>query len=101
MRKLHQESDNTTFSGGEDNCDSRSHLSNASAPSHPEAGPSRKRSRASDDSGPEPDPDPETSHDGGGCGTPEPGVEPGSSEIELVFRPHPVLVEKGEYSQTR
>uniref|UniRef100_A0A8C3FGC8 RING-type E3 ubiquitin transferase n=1 Tax=Chrysemys picta bellii TaxID=8478 RepID=A0A8C3FGC8_CHRPI len=86
VRKLHQESDNTTFSGGEDNCDSRSHLSNASAPSHPEAGPSRKRSRASDDSGPEPDP--ETSHDGGG------------SEIELVFRPHPVLVEKGEYSQT-
>ncbi|XP_067169901.1 E3 ubiquitin-protein ligase RING1 [Apteryx mantelli] len=99
VRKLHQESDNTTFSGGEDNCDSRSHLSNASAPSHPEAGPSRKRSRASDDSGP--DPDPETSHEGGGRGSPEPGTEPGSSEIELVFRPHPLLVEKGEYSQTR
>lgn len=99
VRKLHQESDNTTFSGGEDNCDSRSHLSNASAPSHPEAGPSRKRSRASDDSGP--DPDPETSHEGGGRGSPEPGAEPGSSEIELVFRPHPLLVEKGEYSQTR
>ncbi|NXF56548.1 RNG2A ligase, partial [Oceanites oceanicus] len=99
VRKLHQESDNATFSGGEDNCDSRSHLSNASAPSHPEAGPSRKRSRASDDSGP--DPDPETSHEGGGRGSPEPGAEPGSSEIELVFRPHPLLVEKGEYSQTR
>ncbi|KFP06546.1 E3 ubiquitin-protein ligase RING2-A, partial [Calypte anna] len=99
VRKLHQESDNATFSGGEDNCDTRSHLSNTSAPSHPEAGPSRKRSRASDDSGP--DPDPETSHEGGGRGSPEPGMEAGSSEIELVFRPHPLLVEKGEYSQTR
>ncbi|XP_075268107.1 E3 ubiquitin-protein ligase RING2-A-like [Opisthocomus hoazin] len=99
VRKLHQESDNATFSGGEDNCDSRSHLSNASAPSHPEAGPSRKRSRASDDSGPEPDA--EAPHEGGGRGTPEPGAEPGTSEIELVFRPHPLLVEKGEYSQTR
>lgn len=33
VRKLHAESDNATFSGGEDNCDSRSHLSTASAPS--------------------------------------------------------------------
>uniref|UniRef100_A0A8C2SSF4 RING-type E3 ubiquitin transferase n=1 Tax=Coturnix japonica TaxID=93934 RepID=A0A8C2SSF4_COTJA len=58
VRKLHAESDNATFSGGEDNCDTRSHLSTASAPSHPEAGPShRKRSRASDDSGPEVDPE--------------------------------------------
>uniref|UniRef100_A0A8C3GN81 RING-type E3 ubiquitin transferase n=1 Tax=Cairina moschata TaxID=8855 RepID=A0A8C3GN81_CAIMO len=99
VRKLHQESDNATFSGGEDNCDSRSHLSTASAPSHPEAGPSRKRSRASDDSGPEPDP--EAAAEAGGRGSPEPGAEAGGSEIELVFRPHPLLVEKGEYSQTR
>lgn len=96
VRKHPQESDNTTFSGAEDNCDSRSHLSNASAPSQPEAGPSRKRSRASDESCLEP----ETSHDGG-RGSPEPGAQPSSSEIELVFRPHPVLVEKGAYSQTR
>uniref|UniRef100_A0A8V0X9J1 RING-type E3 ubiquitin transferase n=1 Tax=Gallus gallus TaxID=9031 RepID=A0A8V0X9J1_CHICK len=93
VRKLHAESDNATFSGGEDNCDSRSHLSTASAPSHPEAGPShRKRSRASDDSGPEVDP--ETAAE-------NPGADGGGSEIELVFRPHPLLVDKGEYSQTR
>ncbi|XP_039221893.1 E3 ubiquitin-protein ligase RING1 [Crotalus tigris] len=96
VRKHPQESDNTTFSGAEDNCDSRSHLSNASAPSQPEAGPSCKRSRASDESMAEP----ETSHDGG-RGSPEPGTEASTSEIELVFRPHPVLVEKGGYSQTR
>lgn len=96
VRKHPQESDNTTFSGAEDNCDSRSHLSNASAPSQPEAGPSCKRSRASDESCAEP----ETSHEGG-RGSPEPGAESSSSEIELVFRPHPILVEKGGYSQTR
>ncbi|XP_032094587.1 E3 ubiquitin-protein ligase RING1 [Thamnophis elegans] len=96
VRKHPQESDNNTFSGAEDNCDSRSHLSNASAPSQPEAGPSCKRSRASDESCAEP----ETSHEGG-RGSPEPGAESSSSEIELVFRPHPILVEKGGYSQTR
>ena len=111
VRKLHAESDNATFSGGEDNCDSRSHLSTASAPSHPEAGPShRKRSRASDDSGPEVDPETAAENagsggggggGGGGRGTPEPGADGGGSEIELVFRPHPLLVDKGEYSQTR
>uniref|UniRef100_A0A8U8BAC2 RING-type E3 ubiquitin transferase n=1 Tax=Geospiza parvula TaxID=87175 RepID=A0A8U8BAC2_GEOPR len=53
-------------------------------------GPSRKRSRASDDSGPDPRPSP------GQARRPA-----GSSEIELVFRPHPLLVEKGEYCQTR
>ncbi|KAJ8335272.1 hypothetical protein SKAU_G00409110 [Synaphobranchus kaupii] len=58
VRKPQQESDNTTFSGGEDNCDARSHLSQDSAPPllHPGpllneavevgAGPSRsKRAR--------------------------------------------------------
>lgn len=97
MRKHPHESDNTTFSGGEDNCDSRSHVSNPSVHSNQEAGPSRKRSRASEDSGAEPD----LSHEGGVRspdlqGTGEPG-----SEIELVFRAHPLLVEKDEYSQTR
>ncbi|XP_041315459.1 E3 ubiquitin-protein ligase RING2-B-like, partial [Pyrgilauda ruficollis] len=37
----------------------------------------------------------------GGRGSPEAEAEAGSSEIELVFRPHPLLVEKGEYCQTR
>lgn len=97
VRKHPHESDNTTFSGGEDNCDSRSHVSNPSVHSNQEAGPSRKRSRASEDSGAEPD----LSHEGGVRspdlqGTGEPG-----SEIELVFRAHPLLVEKDEYSQTR
>ncbi|XP_043938109.1 E3 ubiquitin-protein ligase RING2-B-like [Protopterus annectens] len=95
VRKQQHESDNTTFSGGEDICDSRSHISNASVHSTQEAGPSRKRSKASDDSGPDLD----NSHEGGG-GSPDTGVE-SSSEIELVFRPHPVLVEKDKYSQTR
>uniref|UniRef100_A0A8V0X6H7 RING-type E3 ubiquitin transferase n=1 Tax=Gallus gallus TaxID=9031 RepID=A0A8V0X6H7_CHICK len=48
--------------------------------------------RASDDSGPEVDP--ETAAE-------NPGADGGGSEIELVFRPHPLLVDKGEYSQTR
>uniref|UniRef100_A0A8C2SSI1 RING-type E3 ubiquitin transferase n=1 Tax=Coturnix japonica TaxID=93934 RepID=A0A8C2SSI1_COTJA len=92
VRKLHAESDNATFSGGEDNCDTRSHLSTASAPSHPEAGPShRKRSRASDDSGPEVDP--ETAVENTGTGSDVSG-----SEIELVFRPHPLLVLAAVYT---
>ncbi|CAO2608934.1 E3 ubiquitin-protein ligase RING1 [Lemmus lemmus] len=37
---------------------------------------------------------------GGTLGPPSPPPEPGG-EIELVFRPHPLLVEKGEYCQTR
>lgn len=89
VRKHQHESDNTTFSGGEDNCDSRSHVSNPSVHSTQEAGPSRKRSKASDDSCPDLD----NSHEGIG--------NESSSEIELVFRPHPLLVEKDEYSQTR
>ena len=105
MRKPAQESDNTTFSGGEENGDARSHLSHDSAPSHTplppshtpsEAGPSRnpKRPRVSDESGPEAD---RTSP------TPPPRSlkEGPASEIELVFRPHPLLVNSQEYSQTR
>ncbi|XP_051991508.1 E3 ubiquitin-protein ligase RING2-A-like isoform X2 [Xyrauchen texanus] len=104
VRKLHQEGDNMTFSGGEDNGDTRSHVSHDSAPSHhtsapasytPEAGPSRsKRPRASDDSGPEAD---------GESRTPPrslPGHVP-SSEIELIFQPHPLLVNTQHYNQTR
>ncbi|XP_041739751.2 E3 ubiquitin-protein ligase RING2-A isoform X2 [Coregonus clupeaformis] len=105
VRKPAQESDNTTFSGGEDNGEARSHLSHDSAPSlaplppshtPSEAGPSRnpKRLRVSDGSGPEVD---------GGSPTPPlrrhkegPGLE-----IELVFRPHPLLVNTQDYSQTR
>ncbi|XP_067217801.1 E3 ubiquitin-protein ligase RING2-A-like [Chanodichthys erythropterus] len=104
VRKLHPESENTTFSGGEDNGDTRSHVSHDSAPSHhtsapasnaPEAGPSRsKKQQMSDDSGPE--------AFGESC-TP-PGQLPGhgpSSEIELIFCPHPLLVNNQQYSQTR
>ncbi|XP_062904346.1 E3 ubiquitin-protein ligase RING2-B-like isoform X1 [Mobula hypostoma] len=94
VRKPPHESDNTTFSGGEDNCDSRSHVSNVSTHSNQEAGPSRKRSKASDDSCPDLDNSRE------GAGSPD-VVGDSCSEIELVFRPHPVLVEKDEYSQTR
>nr|XP_020511091.1 E3 ubiquitin-protein ligase RING2-A-like isoform X3 [Labrus bergylta] len=104
VKKPTQESDNTTFSGAEDNGDSRSHLSHDSAPSHAphsrgqttsEAGPSRKRPRASDDgSGPEAD----------SC-SPNPPLrrlkEGPASEIELVFRPHPQLVHAQDYNQTR
>ncbi|XP_042337154.1 E3 ubiquitin-protein ligase RING2-A-like, partial [Plectropomus leopardus] len=103
VKKPTQESDNTTFSGGEDNGDARSHLSHDSAPSHTphppgqtpsEAGPSRKRPRASDDgSGPEAD-----------SGSPTPPLrrhkEGPTSEIELVFRPHPELVQAQDYNQT-
>lgn len=97
VRKHQHESDNTTFSGGEDNCDSRSHVSNPSVHSNQEAGPSRKRSRASEDSGAEPD----LSHEGGGRSPDPPGSGETGSEIELVFRAHPLLVEKDGYSQTR
>lgn len=104
VRKLHPESENTTFSGGEDNGDTRSHVSHDSAPSHhtsapasyaPEARPScSKKQQMSDDSGPEAF---------GESHTP-PGQLPGhglSSEIELIFCPHPLLVNNQQYSQTR
>ncbi|XP_049329141.1 E3 ubiquitin-protein ligase RING2-A-like [Astyanax mexicanus] len=98
VRKPQQESDNTTLSGGEDNADSRSHVSHDSAPSHmnsapsshtPEAGPSRsKRRRGSDESEAE-------------AGTPRPPGQSSASEIELVFHPHPLLTDTENYSQTR
>ncbi|MEE6525388.1 hypothetical protein FKM82_025348 [Ascaphus truei] len=98
VRKHQHESDNTTFSGGEENCDSRSHVSNPSVHSTPqEPGPSRKRSHPSEDSGAEPD----LSHEGGGRSPETPGGGEAGSEIELVFRAHPLLVEKDGYSQTR
>ncbi|KAM4539656.1 E3 ubiquitin-protein ligase RING2-A-like isoform 1-T1 [Odontesthes bonariensis] len=103
VKKPTQESDNTTFSGGEDNGDSRSHLSHDSGQvtphprdqTPPEAGPSRKRRRVSDDgSGPEADSE-----------SPTPPLrrhkEGPASEIELVFRPHPQLVQAQDYNQTR
>lgn len=103
VKKPTHESDNTTFSGGEDNGDSRSHLSHDSAPSHApatvghtssEAGPSRKRPRASDDG---------SAHEAdSGRTTPPPRPKSGAaSEIELVFRPHPQLVRPDDYNQTR
>ncbi|KAG9333686.1 hypothetical protein JZ751_010676 [Albula glossodonta] len=106
VRKPQQESDNTTFSGGEDNCDARSLLSHDSAPSllpplpggGPPAeagpGPSRsKRAKVSDESCPE-----------GDRGSPTPHhhhLDGPGSEIELVFRPHPLLVNTQDYNQTR
>ncbi|XP_076862413.1 E3 ubiquitin-protein ligase RING2-A-like isoform X2 [Brachyhypopomus gauderio] len=100
VRKPQQESDNTTVSGGEDNGDTRSHVSHDSAPSHitsaptghtPEPGPSRgKRPRVSDESGPEADGDSQ-----------RPPRQRPLSEIELVFRPHPLLVNSQQCSQTR
>ncbi|XP_041568768.1 E3 ubiquitin-protein ligase RING1 isoform X3 [Taeniopygia guttata] len=104
VRKLAAESDPAGFSGGEEGLEAL-----GAAPEPP--GPSRKRSRASDDSGPDPEAEPAAEGAGpggagggagpGGRGSPEAEAEAGSSEIELVFRPHPLLVEKGEYCQTR
>uniref|UniRef100_A0A3Q3J5P8 RING-type E3 ubiquitin transferase n=1 Tax=Monopterus albus TaxID=43700 RepID=A0A3Q3J5P8_MONAL len=89
VKKPTQESDNTTFSGGEDNGDARSHLSHDSAPSHTPHTPPRD-----DGSGPE-----------GDSGSPTPPLrhhkEGPASEIELVFRPHPQLVHTQDYNQTR
>ncbi|XP_066065498.1 E3 ubiquitin-protein ligase RING1 isoform X2 [Chamaea fasciata] len=102
VRKLAAEADSAAFSGAEEP------LEALGTPPEP-PGPSRKRSRASDDSGPDAEAEaaPEGAGPGGGGagqggrGSPEAEAEAGSSEIELVFRPHPLLVEKGEYSQTR
>ncbi|XP_047393422.1 E3 ubiquitin-protein ligase RING2-like [Sciurus carolinensis] len=79
-------------SGAEDNGDS-SHCSNASTYSNQEAGPSNKRTKTSDDSGLELDNNNATV-----------AIDPvmdGASEIELVFRPHPILIEKDDSAQTR
>ncbi|XP_016109079.1 E3 ubiquitin-protein ligase RING2-A-like [Sinocyclocheilus grahami] len=80
VRKLHAESENATLSGGEDEVSQDSgaplHTSSAAEP-----GPSRAR-RASDDSGAE-------------------APAPQRCEIELIFCPHPLLVSRQQYSQTR
>ncbi|XP_073700204.1 E3 ubiquitin-protein ligase RING2-A-like isoform X2 [Garra rufa] len=102
VRKLHPESENATLSGGEDNGDARSHDSGpphhaASAPAScaAEAGPSRnKRAHMSDDSGPE------AVGDSRSPPRRRSGHSPGS-EIELIFCPHPLLVNSQQYSQTR
>ncbi|XP_012688372.1 E3 ubiquitin-protein ligase RING2-A isoform X2 [Clupea harengus] len=105
VRKAQQDDgDNTTFSGDEENGDTRSHASHDSAPSRqpslltshaPQAGPSRsKRPRESDESGAEVD---------GQSLTPprKPRRNNNKSEIELVFHPHPLLVNTERHSQTR
>ncbi len=79
-------------SGAEDNGDS-SHCSNASVHSNQEAGPSIKRTKTSDDSGLDMD---NATENGGG----ELALD-GASEIELVFRAHPTLMEKEDTTQTR
>lgn len=79
-------------SGAEDNGDS-SHCSNASVHSNQEAGPSIKRTKTSDDSGLDMD---NATENGGG----DMALD-GASEIELVFRPHPTLMEKEDAAQTR
>ncbi|VTJ77279.1 Hypothetical predicted protein [Marmota monax] len=79
-------------SGAEDNGDS-SHCSNASTHSNQEAGPSNKGTKTCDDSGLELDNNNATV-----------AIDPvmdGASEIELVFRPHPTLMEKDDSAQTR
>ncbi|MBZ3882190.1 E3 ubiquitin-protein ligase RING2 [Sciurus carolinensis] len=79
-------------SGAEDNGDS-SHCSNASTHSNQKAGPSNKRTKTSDDSGLELDNNNATV-----------AIDPvmnGASENDLVFRPHPILMEKDDSAQTR
>lgn len=75
-------------SGAEDNGDS-SHCSNASVHSNQEAGPSIKRTKTSDDSGLDMD----NAAENGGADS---AIDGGASEIELVFRPHPTLMEKDD-----
>nr|XP_032832203.1 E3 ubiquitin-protein ligase RING2 [Petromyzon marinus] len=101
VRKQQADAENPACSGGEENGGDSSHASNASTHSTlPEAGPSRKRSRAdSDASGPELSDGHVAAAAVGGGG--DPSGDPGASEIELVFRPHPTLVENREQSQTR
>lgn len=79
-------------SGAEDNGDS-SHCSNASTHSNQEAGPSNKRTKTSDDSGLE--------LDNNNTAVAIDPVMDGASEIELVFRPHPTLMENDDSAQTR
>ncbi|XP_038598183.1 E3 ubiquitin-protein ligase RING1 [Tachyglossus aculeatus] len=112
-RALPESDQTTTLSGGDGEAEADGEaepdgeeLSSDSGPdSNP--GPAPKRPRGGggggggggpEDSG-DPGRGPPSGGPGGGPGPPSP-PEPGG-EIELVFRPHPVLVEKGQYSQTR
>ncbi|KAG3277851.1 RNF2-like [Ictidomys tridecemlineatus] len=80
--------------GAEDNGDSdSSHCSNAFTHSNQEAGPSNKWIKTYDDSGLELDNNNATE-------ATDPVME-GASETELVFRPHPSLMEKDDSAQTR
>uniref|UniRef100_UPI00358EA32C E3 ubiquitin-protein ligase RING2 isoform X3 n=1 Tax=Myxine glutinosa TaxID=7769 RepID=UPI00358EA32C len=108
VRKQPPDADNMAGSGGEENGDS-SHASNASTHSTiPEAGPSRKCSRVdSEGSGTEPGPGtgvlasqllPTLGQDV--TGPEETGADT-TGEIELVFKPHPILAEKRDGAQTR
>lgn len=60
-----------------------------SPPTLQEAGPSIKRTKTSDDSGLDMD---NAAENGGGDSV----NDGGASEIELVFRPHPTLMEKDD-----
>ncbi|XP_057622764.1 E3 ubiquitin-protein ligase RING2-like [Chionomys nivalis] len=79
-------------SAAEDNVDS-SCCRNASTHSDQEAGPRNKRAKTSEDSGLELDNNNTTV-------ATDPGMD-GASDIELVFRPHPTLVDKDGRAQTR
>ncbi|EHB15698.1 E3 ubiquitin-protein ligase RING2 [Heterocephalus glaber] len=93
MNRLHQGKKQTeNGSGAEDNGDSL-HCSNASTHSNKEAGPSNKRTKTSDDSGLE--------LDNNNATVATDPVMDGASETELVFRPHPTLMEKDDSTQTR
>uniref|UniRef100_A0A2K6C8I0 E3 ubiquitin-protein ligase RING2 n=1 Tax=Macaca nemestrina TaxID=9545 RepID=A0A2K6C8I0_MACNE len=79
-------------SEAEDNGDT-SHCSNASTHSNQEAGPSNKQTKTTDDSGLE--------LDNNNAAMEIDPVMDGTSETELVFRPHPTLTEKDDSAQTR
>uniref|UniRef100_A0A8C5VDN2 E3 ubiquitin-protein ligase RING2 n=1 Tax=Microcebus murinus TaxID=30608 RepID=A0A8C5VDN2_MICMU len=68
-----------------------SHCSDACTHSNQEAGPSDKRTKTSDVSGLD---------DSNAAAAIDPVMD-GASEIELVFRPHPTLMEKDDSAQTR
>ncbi|XP_038180083.1 E3 ubiquitin-protein ligase RING2-like [Arvicola amphibius] len=80
-------------SGAEDNGD-RSRCRNASTRSHREAGPRNKRAKTSENPGPELD------NNNAAVASNDPAMD-GANDIELVFRPHPTLVEKDGRAHTR
>ncbi|KAK7832760.1 hypothetical protein U0070_026956 [Myodes glareolus] len=79
-------------SGAEDDGESP-HCSHASTQSNQEAGPRNKRAKTTDDS--------ELELDNNKATVAIDPVMDGASDIELVFRPHPTLVEKDGRAQTR